>query len=53
MELTLPAHREELRNGATLEPWAAKRGRMNTKYRKGGKTLCALYAKEKTLGFMD
>ena len=22
------------------------------KYRKGGKTLCALYAKEKTLGFM-
>ena len=21
MELTLPAHREELRNGATLEPW--------------------------------
>lgn len=29
---------------------AAKRGRMNNKYRKGGKTLCALYAKEKTLG---
>lgn len=22
------------------------------KYRKGGKTLCALYAKERTLGFM-
>ena len=51
MELTLPAHREELRNGATLEPVAAKRGTYEIQIpAKAVKPFCALYAKGKDSG---
>lgn len=51
MDFTLPAYRAKVQYGTTMEPWR-KKWIYEYKYRKGGKTLCALYAKEQTIGFL-
>lgn len=43
---------EQKYNMEQLWNYGGKAWKYEYKYRKGGKTLCALYAKEQTLGFM-
>lgn len=51
MEKALLRHRGALRDGARLGP-GGKRWDLECKYRRGGKTLCALYAAPGRMGFM-
>ena len=42
---------QKIQYGTNVESWREKMT-YEYKYRRGGKTLCALYAKEQTIGFM-
>lgn len=51
MARALSADRRKIRDGKVWNH-GGKAWKYEYKYRKGGKTLCALYAKENNLGFM-
>ncbi len=51
MDFTSPAYRAKY-NMEQLWNHGGKNWIYEYKYRRGGKTLCALYAKEQTIGFM-